>query len=137
MEKAYKGWAAELTNEITPVEADIERFVAYDKEDFVGKAATLRVKQAGAQIQCVYFEVEDGDSDVVGGETVLDGDRAIGVTTSGGYGHTTGKGLGFAYVEPAFTAPGSSFELDILGERRKATVLAEPIYDPANERLRA
>ena len=137
MEKAYKGWAAELTNEITPVEADIERFVAYVKEDFVGKAATLKVKQAGVVTQCVYLEVEDGDCDVVGGETVLDGERAIGVTTSGGYGHVTGKSLGFAYVEPAYTAPGSSFEIVVLGERRKATVLAEPVYDPANERLRA
>ena len=137
LEKAYKGYAAELTNEITPVEADIERFVGYDKEDFVGKAATLRVKQAGVTTQCVYYEVVAGDCDVVGGETVLDGDRAIGVTTSGGYGHHTGKSLGFAYVEPAFTAPGSSFDIVVLGERRKATVLAEPVYDAANERLRA
>ncbi|MEM7223180.1 MAG: FAD-dependent oxidoreductase [Pseudomonadota bacterium] len=137
MEKAYKGWAAELTNEITPVEADIERFVAYDKEDFVGKAATLRVKQAGVVTQCVYYEVEDGDCDVVGGETVLSGEDAIGVTTSGGYGHISGKSLGFAYVEPAFTAPGSRFDVVVLGERRKATVLADPVYDPANERLRA
>ena len=40
-----------------------------------------------------------------GGEAVLVGDRAVGVTTSGGYGHTTGKSLGFAYVEPELAAP--------------------------------
>ncbi len=136
MEKAYKGWAAELTNEITPVEADIERFVAYDKEDFVGKAATLKVKQAGASQICVYFECETGTSDVHGGEAVLDGERVVGVTTSGGYGHVTGKSLGFAYVEPALAPPGSRFEVQVLGERRQAQVLGEPVHDPRNERLR-
>ncbi|MDX1402270.1 MAG: FAD-dependent oxidoreductase, partial [Kiloniellales bacterium] len=100
MEKAYKGFGAELTNEITMVEADMERFVAFEKEDFVGKAETLQVKQAGIATQCVYFECEMGDSDIKGGEAVLVGDRSVGVTTSGGYGHTTGKSLGFAYVEP-------------------------------------
>ncbi len=137
MEKAYKGWGVELTNEITMVEAGMERFVAYDKEDFIGKAATLRVKQAGMETQLVYLDVEPGDCDVHGGEPVIADGKVVGVTTSGGYGHATGKSLGFAYVEPALAAPGSGFEIDLLGAPRAATVLAEPIYDPQNARLRA
>ncbi len=115
----------------------MERFVGYDKEDFVGKAATLKVKQAGIETQLVYVEVEAGDCDVHGGEAVLAEGRVVGVTTSGGYGHHTGKSLGFAYVEPALAAPGSGFEIDLLGALRAARVLAEPAYDPKNERLRA
>ncbi len=137
MEKAYKGWGAELTNEITMVEADMERFVGYDKEDFLGKAATLKVKQAGVATQLVYIEVAPGDSDIHGGEPVLAGGRVVGVTTSGGYGHATGKSLGFAYVEPELAAPGSEFEIDLLGAPHAAKVLSEPAYDPKNERLRA
>ena len=137
MEKAYKGWGAELTNEITMVEADMERFVAIDKDDFVGKTATLKTKQAGIATQCVYVEVEPGDCDVHGGEPVIADGRVVGMTTSGGHGHCTGKSLGFAYVEPALAAPGSRFEIDLLGSPRAATVLAEPVYDPKNERLRA
>ena len=137
IEKAYKGWGAELTNEITMVEADMERFVGYDKEDFLGKAATLKVKQAGVTTRLVYFEVAAGDCDVHGGEPVLADGRVAGVTTSGGYGHATGKSLGFAYVEPGLAAPGSAFEIDLLGAPRAAKVLAEPAYDPRNERLRA
>ncbi len=137
IEKAYKGWGAEMTNEITMVEADMERFVAYDKEAFVGKAATLSVKQQGAATSCVYFEAEPGESDVHGGEAVLAGGRVIGITTSGGFGHRTGKSLGFAYVEPDYVAPGSAFEVMLLGKSHKATVLGEPAYDPANARLRA
>ena len=137
MEKAYKGWGGELTNEITMVEAGMERFVGYDKEDFLGKAATLKVKQAGVTTQLVYIEVAPGDCDVHGGELVIAGGRVIGVTTSGGYGHATGKSLGFAYVEPGLAAPGSTFEIDLLGMPHTAKVLAEPAYDPKNERLRA
>ncbi len=137
MEKAYKGWGAELTNEITMVEADLERFVGYDKDDFLGKAATLKVQQAGGTTQLVYIEVAAGDCDVHGGEPVIAGGRVVGVTTSGGYGHATGKSLGFAYVEPGLAAPGSVFEIDLLGAPYAAKVLGEPAYDPKNERLRA
>ncbi len=137
LEKAYKGWGAELTNEITLVEADMERFFAYDKEDFVGRAATLNVKQKGVTTQLVYVEIESGSCDMHGGEPVLVDGRTIGVTTSGGYAHHSAKSLGFAYVEPAFATPGSTFAIDVLGQPRTASVLAEPVYDPGNARLRA
>ena len=137
MEKAYRGWGAEPTNEITLVEADMERFAAFGKDDFIGKTATQRVKQAGIATQLVYVEVEPGDCDVHGGEPVIANGKAVGVTTSGAYGHYTGRSLGFAYVEPCLAAPGTMFSIDVLGEPRAATVLAEPVYDPGNERLRA
>ncbi|HXP74891.1 MAG TPA: FAD-dependent oxidoreductase, partial [Stellaceae bacterium] len=62
MEKAYRAWGAELTNEVTMIAADMERFVALDK-DFVGKAATLRAKQAGPPIKLVYMAVDAIDND--------------------------------------------------------------------------
>ena len=137
MEKSYKGWGAELTNEITMIEAGMERFVAYGKESFVGKAATLKVKQTGITTQLVYVEVDPGDCDVRGGEPAIADGRVVGVTTSGGYGHYTRKSLGFAYVEPALAAPGTGFEIDLLGAPRAAKVLAQPAHDPGNERLKA
>jgi len=137
MEKAYKAWSAELTNEITLVEADMERFFAAGKGDFIGKAATLKVKQQGIATQLVYLEVEAGDNDVHGGEPVFDGERPIGVTTSGGYGHYTGKSLGFAYVAPEYAQPGGTLDLELLGQRRRATILSQPVWDPASARCRA
>jgi dimethylglycine dehydrogenase len=135
LEKAYKGLGAELTNEITPVEADIMRFVKLDK-DFTGKADVETAKTKGPWIGAVYCEVAAGDADVHGGEPVMDGEKVIGVTTSGGYGHTVAKSLCFAYVEPSHMKPGARFDIEILGDRRKATVLAEPAYDPGNTDLR-
>jgi dimethylglycine dehydrogenase len=140
MEKAYKAWGAELTTEITPVEADIERFVKLDKP-FIGRDAVVARQAAGIETRLVYLALEapDGhaDADALGNEPVYDGERIIGVTTGGAYGHTVGQSLAFAYVEPAYAAPESHFEIEILGQRRPARVLAGPAYDPGNERLKA
>lgn len=137
MEKAYRGWGSELTNEITAIEADIERFVKLDKE-FIGKAATQQRKQDGAQGKIVYLELEAGDNDSTGGEAITVGEgEVIGLTTSGGYGHRTGKSLAFAYVQPGYAEPGTEMTCWLLGEPRTAVVLADPVFDAANEKLRA
>lgn len=137
IEKAYRGWGAELTNEVTMIDADMQRFMKLDKDHFVGKDATLRQQQTERSFQLVYFEIEVTDSDVRGSEPVYAGDECIGVTTSGGYGHYVQKSLGFGYVNPANAEPGTELGIDLLGQRCRATVLKDPAYDPANDRLRA
>ena len=104
---------------------------------FTGRDATLAVREKGIATRLVYVEVDAGDSDVHGGEPALADGRPIGVTTSGGYGHYTGKSLGFVYVEPEFAAPGTRFDIELLGRSCRATVLADPVWDPGNARLRA
>jgi len=137
MEKAYRGYGAELTTEITMIEADMERFVKFDKEDFIGKAALLKRKEEGCNLKLVYAQVAASDSDIRGGEPVFDGESVIGMTTSGAYGHTVQRQLIFAYVQPMKAIAGATFEIEILGERYQAEVLSQPIYDPKNERLRS
>ncbi len=137
LEKAYKGWGAELTNEITMIEADMERFVHLDKDDFVGREALIRRKEEGVALQCVYLAVENGDAEPLGNEPITVDGRIVGLTTSGGYGHAVKQTLAFAYVEPQYAVPETEVEIQILGAQRKARVLSEPIYDPMNERLRA
>ena len=135
MEKAYKAWSSELTNELNMLEADMSRFIDFKKSDFVGRAATLG--QAARPFKIVYAEVAASDTDARGGEPVLVDDRCVGVTTSGAYGHRVGKSLAFACVTPEFAAPGSRFEVLIQGERRAATALAGAAFDPDNARMRA
>jgi dimethylglycine dehydrogenase len=136
MEKAYRAWGEELTNEVTLIAADMERFVAFDK-DFVGKAATLRAKQAGPPIRLVCLAVDSVDSDCHGNEPVYRGDRLVGLTTSGAYGHAVGQSLAFAYVEPGLARADERFEILLLGQRCAARVLARPAWDPENLRLKA
>ncbi len=133
IEKGYKAWGSELTNELTMIEADLPRFIDFKKDDFTGKTATLA---APDRMRIVYGEVAATDVDVRGGEPCMDGDICIGLATSGGYGHRTGKSLFFAAVPPTHAAPGTAFDILLQGERRHATVLADPVYDPANAKMK-
>ena len=134
IEKGYKALSTELTNELNMLEADMARFIQFDKPDFAGKEATLM--QEPRPLKIVYAEVAAADCDARGGEPVLSGDRCIGVITSGAYGHRVKRSLVFACVPPEFAAPGNRFEVLIQDERRAATVLAAPAFDPGNMRMR-
>ena len=136
MEKAYRGWGSELTTEIDMYEASMERFIRTDKPDFIGRDASLRRKQQGERMKLVYIEIDATDADSLGNEPVYAGDRLIGLTTGGAFGHATGKSLAFAYVSPDQTAPGTEFDVLMFTERHKARVLPDVAWDPANERLR-
>ena len=135
LEKAYRSWGAELTNEVTMIDAAMERFIKFDKGDFTGREATLQ--QEDRTLQLIYFSLDPGDSDVQGGEPIFAGDRCVGVTTSGGYGHFVRQSLGFGYVPPSLAEPGTALTVELLGQRRQATVRKDPVHDPANLRLRA
>jgi dimethylglycine dehydrogenase len=136
MEKAYRGWGADLTNEITMVEADMERFVNY-KKDFIGKAGTLRSKHEGPRIVLTYLEVDADRADCLGNEPVyIDGELA-GLTSSGGYGFALQKSLAFAYLRPSLLRDQARIEISIRGDRRVARVIPQPAWDPKNERLRS
>jgi dimethylglycine dehydrogenase len=117
------------------MEADMPRFFAANKDDFVGRAATLASPPRPFKI--VYTEVDASDTDARGGEPVLAAGRCIGVTTSGAYGHRVEKSLAFACVDPEFAAPGSVFDILLQGESCPARVLAGPAFDPDNTRMRA
>ena len=143
IEKAYKAMGSELTTEITPVEAALDRFVDYDL-DFQGKAAAQARLAKGLdnlEMILVYCQVEPAkdtaDNDCRGNEPVYDGEELVGITTSGTYGHSVGQSLAFAYVPPRLREPGSTFEIQLQGERREATVLADSAFDPQNFRPRA
>ena len=136
MEKAYKAWGSELTTEISLVEADMLRF-ARKGGGYIGADVVEQKRRDGVATYLVYCAVEAADADVMGNEPVYAGDKVIGITTSGAYGHCVEQSLAFAYVDPGYDAPGSVFDIEILGERRRARVLAEAAWDPRNERLRA
>ncbi len=114
----------------------MERFVRLDKE-FTGKAGTLKSKQEGARIKLVYMEVDASDSDCRGNEPIYADGKVVGLTTSGGYGYSVGKSLAFGYVDPALANEGQTLEVAIYDEPKAARIIAQPIFDPANQRPRA
>jgi dimethylglycine dehydrogenase len=135
MEKAYRAWGSELTNEVTLIDAGMERFVDLNKE-FIGKSATLEALREGPRILLAYLQVETEDEDCLGNEPVYRGNSLVGLTTGGGYGFAVKKSLAFAYLEPNLVQEDAAFEILLRGERRAARIIAQPIWDPRNERLR-
>ncbi len=147
MEKAYLT-RLELTHDIGPMQAGVERWVRPERGDFIGREA-LAERPTGVDWRLVYLDVDvamfDPDdttpehervADCIGGEGVFLDERAVGLTTSGGYGFTVDKSLAFAYVSTKAAAPGTELSVLILGEHQRATVLDGPIFDPDNEQLR-
>ena len=86
---------------------------------------------------CVQLEIDADDTDAHASETVFYKGQRVGQISSGGYGFTVGKSLAFAYVKPEAATAYGGLEVMIMGEKRPARVLAEPPYDPQNERPRA
>ena len=137
LEKGYHAWGADFGTEYTPFDAGLEKFVKFDKPDFVGREAVLRQREGKPDWAFIGLEVEGGDADPLASDPIfLDGELA-GYVTSGGTGFRLGKRLALAYVKQGLNRPGADFEIEILGERRKASVVPTPFYDPQNARLRA
>ena len=137
MEKAYRGWGAELTGEISLVEAGMDRFFNLKKKNnFFGAKALQNKVQSGVDIKIVYLEVDVDNADARGNEPVYHNNKIVGVVTSGGYGFRTKKSLAFAYVKSDL-ANGGNLEIEIQGQRRKTKILDKVVYDPDNQKLRA
>lgn len=136
MEKAYRGWGSELTNEVTLLEADMERFVDFGKE-FMGKAALMRARAAGPRTQLRVLEVMVDNADCLGNEPVYWGDQVVGITTSGAYGFAVEKSLAFAYLNSSTPSTITEFQVMVRGEKWEARTIPHIPWDPTNQRLRA
>jgi dimethylglycine dehydrogenase len=136
IEKAFKG-TRELNATSNLIETGMMRFARPDKGPFRGREALLRKAQEPRSSACVYLDVDAADSDCHGGEAVLDGGRTVGSITSAAFGPYVRRSLAFAFVEPEYARPGAALDVLVLGEARRARVLAEAAYDPANRRLLA
>jgi dimethylglycine dehydrogenase len=139
LEKNFPTWYRELRPIYGPFEAGLDRFVDLTKNDFIGREAAMKEKQSGGKLRRVTMVVDAPDADVLGDEPIWYKGQVIGWVTSGGYGHYVDKSLAQGYVpkELANDTAKSAFEIEILGERRKATIITEPLFDPEAKRMRS
>jgi dimethylglycine dehydrogenase len=138
LEKSYKLVGRELSIEYAALESGLERFVDFNKGSFLGRDALVAWKGKGFQNKLVTLEIEGvTDADARGSEPVIRNGAIIGRTTSGGYGWRVGKSLALAMVKPEFSNIGDEADVRILGEMRRAIVIPDSPYDPANAALRA
>jgi dimethylglycine dehydrogenase len=138
LEKSYKLVGRELSIEYAALESGLDRFVDFDKGPFLGRDALITWTGKGFENRLVTLEVQGlTDADARGSEPVTRDGAPIGRTTSGGYGWRTGKSLALAMVKPEFSHIGGEVDVRILGETRRAVVIADSPHDPKNAALRA
>jgi glycine cleavage system aminomethyltransferase T/glycine/D-amino acid oxidase-like deaminating enzyme len=135
LEKGFRSWGTDMTTEHDPYEAGLDFAVKTDKAEFVGKSALVgRSRETVARkLRCLI--VDDGRSVVLGKEPVFVEGRPQGYVTSAAFGYTVGKPIAYAYL-PSVVREGDAVEIEYFGRRIKATVTAEPLYDPQMSRLR-
>jgi len=136
LEKSFGNWAREFRPIYGPLEAGLDRFLALEKGDFIGRDAALREREHGPRRRLVTLIVDDDGVDAIGDEPVFHDGEAVGWITSGGYGHVVAKSLALAYVPAHLAQAASAIEVEILGVRRPATIMLGPVYDPDGLRMR-
>ncbi|SDO85195.1 Glycine cleavage system T protein (aminomethyltransferase) [Nakamurella panacisegetis] len=162
IEKGYRSFGGDMTDEHTPVQAGVDFAVKMD-QDFLGKDALLTREDDGKRLCLLTIE---GENDIViGSEPVYavgmdqlgpngtrgtevdkfghadevdprQEGRAIGYVTSAAYAYTLGTPLAYAWLPAGYTAPGTSVEIGYFGDRYRAVVTAEPAFDPEMKKIR-
>ena len=138
LEKSFGIWSAEFTQGYTAGSTGMDRWINWDKGDFIGKAAAMAERDGNGPAQkVVTLEVASTDADASGFEPVWKDGNLVGFVTSGGYGHTVGKSLAMAMVNADLTEPGTDLSVHIVGAECAARVIPASPYDPEGKAMRA
>ena len=137
LEKSFGIWSAEFTQGYTAAQTGMDRWIDWDKGDFVGREAALAERDSEGPSQVVVtLEVDAEDADASGYEPIWKDGKLVGFVTSGGYGYTVGKSLAMAMVDRDLTAEGTELTVHIVGAERTARVIAASPYDPTAKAMR-
>ena len=142
IEKAYRHWGHDITEEDTPLDAGLEFAVDYDKiGGFRGREALLKVRELPRRRRLLQFRLSDPKPLLYHEEPIWRDGQLVGRTTSGMYGHTLGGSIALGYVvsedavNSAYVEAGV-WEIEIAGERVPAFVSLKPMYDPHSTRMK-
>ncbi len=143
LEKGYRAWSSDITPNDTPLHAGLGWAVKMkSNQPFLGREAIEKTSQAPLTKMLAGFTTEREDIVLSGRETILRDGKLAGYLTSGGYGYTVGKPIGFGYVRNGSGVDkdylkAGSYELVVANEIVKCNMHLEAVYDPKNERVRA
>ena len=143
IEKAYRHWGHDISDEDTPLEAGLGFAIAWDKPGgFVGREALLEQRAAGVRRRLAALALESAQPLLYHNEPIWRDGRLVGKTTSGMFGHTIGAALALGYLEnhaapvTAEWVAAGRYEIEVAGERFPARASLRPFYDPASERVK-
>jgi 4-methylaminobutanoate oxidase (formaldehyde-forming) len=135
LEKGYRVWGSDVTSTDSPLEAGLGFAVRMDKGDFLGRQALVEAGEPQRRLVCLVLE--DPRAVVLGSEPVRVEGRTVGRVTSGGYGYSVECSIAYAYLPSEAAGVGQRVEVGIFGRFVAGDVVAEPLFDPTNARVRA
>ena len=137
LEKSFGIWSAEFTQGYTPGMTGMDRWVDWDKGDFIGREAALAERDGnGPRQKLVTLEIDADDADASGYEPIWSDGQKVGFVTSGGYGHTIGKSLAMGLINTELAKPGTELSVHIVGVEKSAKIIADSPYDPDGKAMR-
>ncbi len=131
LEKGYRSWGSEITTEVTPHAAGLERFCSTSK-DYIGHRVVDAERTSPPKSCLATLEVAPEAPPCWGTEPILADGRLVGHVTSGGMGWRCGRMLAVGRMDRDLAHPGNDLEVQIMMESHDAVVVADPIYDPRN-----
>ena len=140
IEKAYRHFGHDITDEDHVLEAGLGFAVRTAKPDFIGRDAVLRKTEAGLDRRMMQFRLVDSEPLLFHNEAIVRDGKIVGPITSGNYGQTLGGAIGMGYVpcqgQSEADVLGSGYEIEVAGVRHKAVASLAAMYDPKSERVR-
>jgi heterotetrameric sarcosine oxidase gamma subunit len=141
IEKAYRHWGHDITDEDHVLEAGLGFTVSRKKPAFLGREAVLRKDQQGLDRRLLQFRLTDPEPLLFHNEAIVRDGKIVGPVTSGNYGHFLGGAIGLGYVPAKGQTDadllGSTYEIEVAGQRHAAVASLVPMHDPKSERVRA
>ncbi|MFP8952287.1 glycine cleavage system aminomethyltransferase GcvT [Natrialbaceae archaeon A-arb3/5] len=116
------------SNPRTPYEAGIGFTVALDTE-FVGRDALAQADEDGVEEELVGFQLIDRGVPRHGYDITNSDDRVIGTVTSGTMSPTLEQALGLGYVPTEYAEPGTTLQVVVRGQSKKARVETTPFIE--------
>ena len=137
LEKSFGIWSREFTQAYTPRVTGMDRWIDWQKPDFVGRGPALAERDGPEpRLKLVTLAIDVEGADASGYEPVWRDGRRVGFVTSGGWGFTVNKGLAMALVAPDCAAEGTALSVHVVGVEKPARVIPTSPYDPEGERMR-
>jgi aminomethyltransferase len=127
LEAAMPLYGHELNENIDPLQAGLSWAVKFDKGDFIGKEALLKLKDDPNRPRRVGLELEGKRAAREGCLIYAEG-SGVGTVTSGSFSPTLEKSIAMAYIAPSSSAVGTKLSVEIRGTHTEAKVVALPFY---------
>lgn len=118
----------ELSDETSPLEAGLSVFVKLDKPEFIGKDATVRLKESGLKRKLVGIELLDRAIPRHGYEVLNDNDEVVGVVTTGYHAISVDKSIALAMVDAAYAALDTPLKVKIRKKTFPAKVVKKKFF---------